>query len=94
MADGVREEQELSTDARAVEERLRRFLIDELLEDFYDRPYDGEDPLADGEVDSLGAEQLIDYIAEAFGVELAEDEIVPENFESLAALATLVASRA
>lgn len=78
---------------REIEEQLRRFVIDELLEDFYDRPYDGDDPLADGEVDSLGAEQVIEYVSEAFGVQLEEDDIVAENFESLPALATLVAAR-
>lgn len=76
-----------------IEEQLRRFLVDELLEEFYDRPYDGEDPLADGEVDSLGIEQVIEFIDESFGVTLADEDIVPENFESLPALVELIESR-
>lgn len=76
-----------------IEERLRRFVIDELLEEFYDRPYEGDDPLADGEVDSLGAEQIIEFVEQSFGVALEEDELVAENFESLPALAALVASK-
>ena len=79
---------------REIEEQLRRYLIDELLDDFFDRPYDGEDPLADGAIDSLGAEQLIEHLDEVYGVALADDDVVPENFESLPALAALVASRA
>ncbi len=76
-----------------IEEQLRRFLIDELIEDFYDRPYDGNDPLADGEVDSLGIEQLIEYLNDSFGVTFGEEDIVAENFENLPALAALVASK-
>lgn len=75
-----------------IEARLRAFLVD-LVEDFYDRPYDGEDPLADGEVDSLGIEQLIGYLDSSFGLALPEEDIVADNFESLAALAALVESR-
>jgi acyl carrier protein len=76
-----------------IEEQLRRFLIDELLEDFYDRPYEGDDPLADGEVDSLGVEQLIEYMSTSFGVTLGEEDIAAENFENLPALAALVESK-
>lgn len=74
------------TERRSVERRLRAFIVDELLEE----PYDGEDPLADRAVDSLAVEQLVEYIAEAYEVELADDEMIEENFESLATLAALV----
>lgn len=93
MAEGIYEEQGVTPRQREIEEKLRRYLIDELLDEFYDRPYDGEDPLADGEIDSLGAEQLIEHIDESFGVSLEDDDIVAENFESLPALAALVASK-
>ena len=93
MAEELHGETGMTTRQAEVEERLRRFLVDELLDEFYDRPYEGEDPLADGEVDSLGAEQLIEYVEETFGVALEEEEIVKENFESVPALAALIAAR-
>jgi acyl carrier protein len=93
MVDGLHEEERVSSRQREIEEQLRRYLIDELLDDFYDRPYDGEDPLADGEVDSLGAEQVIEYVEESFGVALDDDDIIAENFESIPALAGLIAAR-
>lgn len=74
----------------SVEGQLREFIFAELLEE----PFQGEDPLAAGAVDSLGVEQLVEYVLEAFGVELEDEDIVYENFESLAALATLVESKA
>ena len=72
-----------------IEQQLREFIVDELLEE----PFDGDDPLAVGAVDSLGVEQLVEYIDEAFAVELADEEIVHENFESLSALAALVGAK-
>jgi acyl carrier protein len=72
-----------------IEAALRRFIVEELLEG----PYEGSDPLAEGEVDSLGVEQLIEYVFEVWRVELDDEEIVEENFESVAALAALVGSK-
>jgi len=79
----------MTGDERAIEETLAHFIFDELLE----LPYDGLDPLADEMVDSLGQEQLVDFIHEVYGIELSDAEMVKENFESLAALSRLVAGR-
>jgi acyl carrier protein len=49
--------------------------------------------LADGAVDSLGQEQLVDYIHEIYGVELTDEEMIRRNFASLPALATLITSK-
>lgn len=72
-----------------IDAALRRFIAEELLE----KPSAGLDPLTAGEVDSLGIEQLIEYVFEAWQVELEDEEIVEENFESVAALAALVDSK-
>jgi acyl carrier protein len=79
----------VTPDRAAIEARLRRFIFEELLEE----PYVGPDPLADEVVDSLGQEQLVEYILEAFGVELEDEEMVRENFESLPALSALVVAK-
>jgi acyl carrier protein len=72
-----------------VEQRLREFVVAELLEE----PFRGEDPLAEGVVDSLGVEQLIEYVFEVWEIELEDEDVVAENFESLAALAALIESK-
>lgn len=72
-----------------IERRLRAFIVDELL----DEPFRGDDPLAAGAVDSLGIEQLIGHLEEAFGIVLDDEELVFENFESLPTLAALVESK-
>jgi acyl transferase domain-containing protein len=76
-------------DRAEIEAALKRFISEELLEE----PFAGEDPLAAGEVDSLGIEQLVEYVFDVWAVELEDEEIVEENFESVSALAALVASR-
>lgn len=77
------------TQTYEMQRTLRRFIVEDLLEG----PYAGDDPLAEGAVDSLGIEQLVEYVFEAWRVELSEEEIVEENFESLAALAALVEAK-
>lgn len=74
---------------QAIERRLREFIVGELLEE----PFDGDDPLAEGAVDSLEIEQLIDFVEQDFGVQLSDEEIVSDNFESLPALAALIYSK-
>jgi acyl carrier protein len=74
---------------QGIERELERFIVEELLEE----RYDGRDPLATEAVDSLALEQLVEYIDEQFGVRLADEELIAENFESLPALATLVDSK-
>lgn len=73
----------------ATAKELRRYIVEELL----DTPFDGDDPLAEGAVDSLGIEQLVEYVHEELGVEIEDDEIVDENLHSVDALAALVDSK-
>jgi acyl carrier protein len=68
---------------------LRRFIVDELT----DGLHDGRDPLASGTVDSLGLEQLVDYVEQELGVELDDEEMIMENFESIPVFAALVDSK-
>ncbi|MGH9244215.1 MAG: acyl carrier protein [Acidimicrobiales bacterium] len=48
-------------------------------------------PLIDNEViDSLGVFQIVTFLEAQYGIEVDDDELVPENFESLGAIAGLV----
>ncbi len=46
-----------------------------------------------GLIDSLGLFKVIAFIEERFGVEIAPEDIVLENFASLAAIARLVGAK-
>lgn len=78
-----------SEDRQEIERKLRRFIVDELM----DGLHDDRDPLVSGAVDSLGLEQLAEYVEQEFGVELSDEEMVMENFESIPVLAALVDSK-
>jgi acyl carrier protein len=49
--------------------------------------------LGDGIIDSMGVMQLVSFVEETLGVAIDDEEIVPENFASLRALAKLVAAK-
>ncbi len=49
-----------------------------------------EDLLAQGIIDSLGLMKLIAYMETTFGIKIIDEEIIPENFQSLTRMATLV----
>ncbi|MBI5566864.1 MAG: acyl carrier protein [Chloroflexi bacterium] len=46
--------------------------------------------LEEGIIDSMNVMELILFVEEKFGVEVADDEIVPDNFDSVARIAAFV----
>lgn len=73
----------------SIESRLATFIAAELL----DEPFPEGDPLAADAVDSLGLEQLVDYIEAEFGVAIGDGEMGRENFASVPTLAAFVESK-
>jgi acyl carrier protein len=53
----------------------------------------GEDLLEQGLIDSLAIVQIIAFVEDSFGISLGPNDVVPENFASLNALAGLIESR-
>ncbi|WP_372948092.1 acyl carrier protein [Mariniphaga sp.] len=70
-------------------EQLRNFISETT---FTDKEKIKEDTLVFKEsiFDSLGFLSLISYIEEELGVEVADDELLEENFESINAIAAFV----
>ena len=50
--------------------------------------------LESGIVDSLGVLDLVGFIEEEFGIQAEDDDLVPENFDSIEALTRFVTERA
>lgn len=44
-------------------------------------------------IDSLGIFQLVSFIEDEFGVEVGDDEVVLENFATIAALVTFIEAK-
>lgn len=51
---------------------------------------DGDSLLGHGIVDSMGVIELITYVQDEFGVEIAEEEITEENLGTLSAIARFI----
>lgn len=69
--------------------------IKERFSAFHGTEVNGEtDLLENGEIDSLGMLDLMTFLEERFQIEMTDDDFLPDNFETLNALADLVASKA
>ena len=78
--------------ADVVREKIRRFVISHF---HLSRIHDlgDEDSLLDAQlIDSLGILELVHYLEETFGIEVTDDDLSPENFDSIDALARFVGS--
>lgn len=49
-----------------------------------------ENLLEQGIIDSLGIMKLIIFIEKAFGIKVPDEDVVPENFESLNSMARFI----
>ncbi len=73
-----------------IEDKIREFIVKNL---YYaeDNPIGDEDSfLETGVVDSMGVMELVAFVQSEFGVEVAQNEIVVENFDSIRKLANFV----
>ncbi|MFH0983210.1 MAG: acyl carrier protein [Planctomycetota bacterium] len=75
-----------------VQDTVADYICRELLFNDRDRMPEPTDPLlgAGGVVDSFGLQQLIDFVEKTFKVQVADLDIVPENFETLVALTSYI----
>jgi acyl carrier protein len=76
-------------------EKLRDFIVDELRWDGARHQLTDDYPLLDsGVVDSLGLLEIVQFLEAECGIEIADDELVPENFATLSAISRLANSKA
>lgn len=78
----------------ALASRTRTYIRKNFL---YTRPEfelaDDADLLGDGIIDSMGIMELIEFIEEAFGVEIADEEITEENLGTISSITGYVAGK-
>ena len=71
--------------------KLKHFIVTELMHDEDDDVLSDEEPLLGSDiVDSLGIMRLVSYIEEEFDVEVPEEDLVPEHFQTVNRLAAFV----
>ncbi|MCA9943780.1 MAG: acyl carrier protein [Ardenticatenaceae bacterium] len=77
-----------------VKEQIRAFIAENFL--FNPDGFDLSDDasfLDEGVVDSTGTLELVMFVEETFGIEVGDNEIEPENFDSVNKLAAYVARK-
>ena len=78
----------------ATETTIREFLVSEVLYDRDVKDLKPEDPLiARGLLDSLSILKTVTFCEERFGITIPDDEVLPDHFESVRAIAALVDRR-
>jgi acyl carrier protein len=69
-----------------IEAEIQRFIREHLLEE----PFNGADPLAERDIDSLALEQLLDHLEERYLILFDPEEITRPNLASVPKLAEMV----
>jgi acyl carrier protein len=74
---------------------IRAYIAREVLFSGDEYPYaDATSFLDEGVVDSMNVLQIVTFVEQRFCIRVSDDEIVPGNFDSVAALAAYVRSKA
>lgn len=75
-----------------IEGQIRAFVIDNFL--FGGGTVaDDASLMGEGVVDSTGILELVMFVEETFGITVADEDVVPENFDSIASLAAYVTAK-
>ena len=74
-----------------VEERIKNFIAQNLLYSAGEFSYaDDASFLQEGIIDSLGVMQLVEFVGQEFGIVFDQQEVTPDNFDSVVKLARFV----
>jgi acyl carrier protein len=74
-----------------IEARIRDYIARQLLFSEDEFPYaDDASFMQEGIIDSLGVMELVEFVQRDFGIQVAQTEVVPDHFDSVAKLAAFV----
>ena len=83
----------MQTDLTAVDAQVRDLVVRRTQLSADDVPTLDETPLGELGIDSIAILSLVVGVEERFGVEVADGDVVPDNFGSVAAISRYVARR-
>ena len=76
-----------------IKQKIRRYIADNILFTGNGYPYSDEVSfLSEGVVDSMNVLELVMFVEQNFGVKVDDQEIIPDNFDSITKLATYIQS--
>ncbi len=75
-------------------EKLRNFIIENFMFGSEDASLDDDDLFFDvGIIDSTGVLEVVGFIEDEFGLEVADKELIPDNFESVNKLVAYISRK-
>ena len=76
------------------EKLIKKFIQSELVKDSADVDLSITDNLIEtGIIDSLGIQQLIAYLEETFSIQITDDDLIADNFETIEAISTFLRNK-
>ncbi len=73
---------------------IKQFIESELLYDKDSVNVGEKDSLIEtGVIDSLGIVKLLAFLEETFSIRIPDDELIPENFETIEAISLLIGNK-
>jgi acyl carrier protein len=73
---------------------IREFILSELVQDKSITTLSEKDSLIEsGIIDSLGIQKLLIFIEEKISIQIMDEDIIPENFETIEAIVRLIESK-
>jgi acyl carrier protein len=77
-----------------IKETIRTYIAENILFSDNGYPYDDDASfLEEGIVDSMGIMELVMFVDEKFGITVEDEELVPDNFDSVSMLAAYIQSK-
>lgn len=73
-----------------IKEKVREFVLDAAQRKGLDTVTDSESLTENGVIDSLAIFRLVSFLEDNFGLRIADEEIVSENFQSVNAIESFV----
>jgi len=78
---------------QTIEESVRQLMIERAWLEQQDSVSDTDSLLDHGVIDSLTMMELIGFLERTYGIQVTDDELIPENFETLSAIAGFVGQK-
>ena len=79
--------------SQPVEESVRQLMIERAWMEQKNSVSDTDSLLEHGVIDSLTMMELIGFLERTYGIQVTDDELIPENFETLSAIAGFVGKK-
>jgi acyl carrier protein len=77
-----------------IKAKIRRFIATEIARDRSEASLENDSLVESGIIDSVAIMKLVRFIEDEFQVAITDTELLPENFDTLEAIATLLATKA